>query len=188
MVAKVTAVRYLCFLSDLPISLCFPTGKRSLAPATCLWAHHISDIPPQLSSNFLHFQSLSFFFFLVALFLVPSCLTLYIHHHTVYFWFSLPKGGGVLSSLVILNLPVNECALIKERYSELFGLLSLFLLIRVFVKVVEGQFGAWTFVICVQKVLNWSSSYDSRNHIVKGLCRFGCHAKHIFATVGSFSS
>lgn len=108
-------------------------GKRYFAPAACLWTHHVSDIPSQLSSVFLHFQSCLPFFFLVALFLVPACLTLYIDHHIVYFLFSFPVCRGIHCTLLILKLRMNEWY--SHKAVEVFAVLSLLLLLRVSVKV-----------------------------------------------------
>lgn len=124
-------------------------------------------------STVICFPLFSALFFFPPLFLVLSRVTLCIHHHFVRFWFFLPECRGILSTLAVLNLPMNGDAHIKKWHSEVLGVLTLFLLI-VFLfcfvlKIVEGHICAWTFVTYVQfsigqvHITLWS-------HFVRAFC------------------
>lgn len=149
-----------------PFSCGFQWVKKISAPPICLWARHISDIHTQLSSVFLHSQP---FFFFPPLFLVLSRVTLCIHHHFVRFWSFLPECRGILSTLAVLNLPMNGDAHIKKWHSEVLGVLTLFLLIVFLFCFVFKD--CWRSHLCLNicdlcAVFNWSSSYNT----VKSFC------------------
>lgn len=163
------------------ISLSAIAGTFLICPFSCgfQWVKNLCRPPPPPPVNSSHqwhpcstvicfppFSTL--FFFPPPLFLFLSHVTLCIHPHFVHFWFFLPECRGILSTLAVLNLPMNGDAHIKKWHSEVLGVLSLFLLIVFFFFFLKDS---WRSHLCLNicdlcAVFNWSSSYNT----VKSFC------------------